>query len=76
MYIPAVHSRPKVKSWLNSRKAQIKLVISQAYFPDLNPDERLSQDLRREVLKEGAATYTSRNDISDKSFSSRDRKAN
>jgi len=46
----AHHSRP-VKEWLAERKDRIEVFYLPSYAPELNPDERLNADLKREIRK-------------------------
>ena len=48
-----VHHSKKVASWVEQHKDQIELHFIPAYSPELNPDEYLNQDLKRNVHKEG-----------------------
>lgn len=48
-----VHHSKKVAAWVEGRKDKIELHFIPAYSPELNPDEYLNQDLKRNVHKEG-----------------------
>lgn len=42
------HSKP-VKRWVNDHADEIELFFLPSYSPELNPDERLNADLKREI---------------------------
>lgn len=46
-----VHHSKKVKAWVAERKDQIELFYLPSYSPELNPEERLNADLKREMAK-------------------------
>lgn len=46
-----VHHSKKVKAWVAERKDQIELFYLPSYSPELNPEERLNADLKREMGK-------------------------
>jgi len=46
-----VHRSKKVKEWVAERKDQIELFYLPSYSPELNPEERLNADLKREMGK-------------------------
>lgn len=46
-----VHHSRVVKAWVNERKQQIELFYLPSYSPQLNPEERLNADLKREMGK-------------------------
>ncbi|MFZ1916741.1 MAG: IS630 family transposase [Terriglobales bacterium] len=46
----AHHAKP-VKEWLAERKDRIEVFYLPSYAPELNPDERLNADLKREIRK-------------------------
>ena len=47
-----VHHAKIVKAWVEEHKNQIALFYLPAYSPDLNPDEYLNNDFKRNVNKE------------------------
>ena len=47
-----VHHAKVVKAWVEEHKEQIELFYLPAYSPDLNPDEYLNNDFKRNVNKE------------------------
>lgn len=47
-----VHHAKIVKAWIEEHQAQIALFYLPAYSPDLNPDEYLNNDFKRNVNKE------------------------
>ncbi len=47
-----VHHSREVKAWVEERKEQIEIFYLPAYSPELNPDEYLNGDLKRQ-LKSG-----------------------
>jgi hypothetical protein len=74
MYMPFILARSNELAEFTEEPDRVGNLAS--LFSGSEPGREASQDLKRGVLKEEAATYTRRNDMSDKSFSSRDRKAN
>ena len=46
-----VHHSKKVKAWVAEREDQIELFYLPSYSPQLNPEERLNADLKREMGK-------------------------
>jgi len=48
-----VHHAKKVSSWIENHSERITLRFLPAYSPDLNPDEYLNQDFKRNAHKEG-----------------------
>lgn len=44
-----VHHGKKVKEWVSQRKEQIELEYMPSYSPELNPDEYLNRDLKKNV---------------------------
>jgi len=51
-----VHHSKLVKAWVEEHKEQIELFFLPAYSPDLNPDEYLNNDFKRNVNKEHIPT--------------------
>ena len=47
-----VHHAKIVKTWVEKHKTQIALFYLPAYSPDINPDEYLNNDFKRNVNKE------------------------
>ena len=47
-----IHHAKVVKAWVEEHKDQIELFYLPAYSPDLNPDEYLNNDFKRNVNKE------------------------
>jgi len=47
-----VHHAKRVKAWVEEHETQIALFYLPAYSPDLNPDEYLNNDFKRNVNKE------------------------
>ncbi len=47
-----VHHAKTVKAWVEEHETQIALFYLPAYSPDLNPDEYLNNDFKRNVNKE------------------------
>ena len=47
-----VHHSKIVKAWAEEHQSQIELFYLPAYSPDLNPDEYLNNDFKRNVNKE------------------------
>lgn len=48
-----VHKSRKVKAWLKTRTERIELFYLPPYSPELNPDEYLNQDMKRNVHRKG-----------------------
>ncbi|WP_331694822.1 IS630 family transposase [Pandoraea sputorum] len=46
-----VHHSKVVKAWVAQRQDQIELFYLPSYSPELNPEERLNADLKREIGK-------------------------
>ena len=51
-----VHHSKIVKSWVEDHSEKIKLFYLPAYSPDLNPDEYLNNDFKRNVNAEHIPT--------------------
>lgn len=51
-----VHHSKIVKAWVEEHKEKIALFYLPAYSPDLNPDEYLNNDFKRNVNKEAIPT--------------------
>ena len=51
----SVHKSARVEKWLASRKEQIELFFLPAYSPELNPDELVNQDVKRNLFRTGKA---------------------
>jgi transposase len=51
----SVHKSSRVEKWLASRKGQIELFFLPAYSPELNPDELVNQDVKRNLFRTGRA---------------------
>lgn len=51
-----VHHAKIVKAWAKEHQSQIALFYLPAYSPDLNPDEYLNNDFKRNVNKEKIPT--------------------
>jgi transposase len=49
------HHAILVKEWLHAHKSQIELFFLPSYSPELNPDEYLNGNLKREMAKEESA---------------------
>jgi len=47
-----IHHAKKVKAWVEEHKNRIELFYLPAYSPDLNPDEYLNNDFKRNVHRE------------------------
>jgi transposase len=45
-----VHHATKVKEWIESHASQIRLFFLPGYSPELNPDEMLNQDVKRNAV--------------------------
>lgn len=45
----SVHHGKKVKAWVEAHKDQIELFFIPSYSPELNPDEYLNRDLKKNV---------------------------
>lgn len=46
-----VHHSKKVKSWLAENNERIEIFYLPSYSPDLNPDEYLNNDLKKQISK-------------------------
>jgi len=51
-----VHHAKAVKKWISEHKEQIELFFLPAYSPDLNPDEYLNQDYKKNANKNSLPT--------------------
>jgi len=51
-----VHHAKAVKKWVSEHKEQIELFFLPAYSPDLNPDEYLNQDYKKNANKNSLPT--------------------
>ena len=47
-----VHTSKRVREWVAERQNRIRTFFLPAYSPELNPDELLNQDLKRNALRE------------------------
>jgi transposase len=47
-----VHTSKKVREWVAEHQDRIKIFFLPSYSPELNPDELLNQDLKRNALRE------------------------
>jgi transposase len=45
-----VHGATKVKKWLRKNQARIQVFYLPSYSPDLNPDEKLNQDVKSNAV--------------------------
>jgi transposase len=48
----AVHTSKKVREWESEHQERIRIFYLPAYSPELNPDELLNQDLKRNALRQ------------------------
>jgi transposase len=51
----SVHKSARIEKWLTSRKEQIEMFFLPAYSPELNPDELVNQDVKRNLFRTGKA---------------------
>jgi transposase len=51
----SVHKSSRVEKLLASRREQIELFFLPAYSPELNPDELVNQDIKRNLFRTGKA---------------------
>ncbi|MCL2029602.1 MAG: transposase [Deltaproteobacteria bacterium] len=47
-----VHTSKIVREWVAERQDRIRTFFLPAYSPELNPDELLNQDLKRNAIRE------------------------
>ena len=54
----SVHHAKKVKEWAEKHKDQIELYYIPSYSPELNPDEYLNRDIKKNVhMKRAPKTF-------------------
>jgi transposase len=51
----SVHKAKKVMEWLSEHEDKIKLFFLPSYSPELNPDELVNQDIKRNIFRDGKA---------------------
>jgi transposase len=51
----SVHKSGRITKWLSARKDAIEMFFLPAYSPELNPDELLNQDVKRNLFRKGRA---------------------
>ena len=51
----SVHKSNTIEKWLAARKDTIELFFLPAYSPELNPDELVNQDIKRNIFRTGKA---------------------
>jgi len=51
----SVHKSKCIAQWLSGKKEQIEMFFLPAYSPELNPDELLNQDVKRNLFRKGRA---------------------
>jgi transposase len=49
------HKSVRIAKWLSERKEQIEMFFLPAYSPELNPDELVNQDVKRNLFRKGRA---------------------
>jgi transposase len=49
----AVHKSGRIEKWLSSKKEEIAMFFLPAYSPELNPDELLNQDVKKNLFRKG-----------------------
>jgi len=50
-----VHKSARIKKWVSERKEKIEMFFLPAYSPELNPDELVNQDVKRNLFRQGRA---------------------
>lgn len=63
-----VHHAKVVKAWIEEHKEQIQLFFLPAYSPDLNPDEYLNQDYKKNANKNQVPTTKTQLEKSTKAY--------
>ena len=51
----SVHKSAQIEKWLSDKKEQIEMFFLPAYSPELNPDELVNQDVKRNLFRNGKA---------------------
>jgi transposase len=51
----SVHKSSKIEKWLSDKKEKIEMFFLPAYSPELNPDELVNQDVKRNIFRNGKA---------------------
>jgi transposase len=51
----SVHKSGRIEKWLSERKEQIEMFFLPTYSPELNPDELVNQDVKRNIFRHGRA---------------------
>jgi len=51
----SVHKSGRIEQWLSARSEVIEMFFLPAYSPELNPDELVNQDVKRNLFRKGRA---------------------
>ena len=51
----SVHKSARIERWLSDKPDKIELFFLPAYSPELNPDELVNQDVKRNIFRNGRA---------------------
>jgi len=51
----SVHTSGRIAKWLSARQEQVAMFFLPAYSPELNPDELVNQDVKRNLFRNGRA---------------------
>jgi len=51
----SVHRSVRIEKWLSEIKEKIEMIFLPAYSPELNPDELVNQDVKRNLFRNGRA---------------------